>query len=246
MSTRRRMERRRRVLSRLAACGVLLALGALAASPGARTYATSLAQRAVRGAKGVFAAQDGGQAQEIATLPAMDVRALQLGVYDSGESAQREQKRLSDAGVPCVVWQSERMRVVCAAATEAAALESALTGGMETYAVEETLPEVRLRLTGKQEEIERTRALLSLPDALFSSLCGDGTVEDAVARAKEAAENAPAQENGELCEQLSQSLLSWCALMDAMRTAMPDDALRQYAALTMCTLGRELRAQLLL
>ena len=55
-----------------------------------------------------------GEAQ--VTLPELRVYALQLGVYDSGERAQAEMHRLTEGGVPCVIWQREQMRIVCDAA----------------------------------------------------------------------------------------------------------------------------------
>lgn len=225
----------------------LLALGTLAASPGIRLFAVSTASGALENAKAALAGRE--QENVTLTLPARDVYALQLGVYDNGERARQEQQRLSQAGIPCVVWQGERMRIVCAAAPDAQALEDAEAGGMETYVVADALPQVRLGLGGQRWEIETARALLTLPDALFDVLCvGEQAqpLEDILGRAREAANKALPSEGSELLKQLAKSLSDWCALVDRTRGTADGGVLRQYAALTMGTLCRELRTQLLL
>lgn len=224
-------------------CAVLL-LGVAAASPAVRRDLAEAARRAASGARAALASRE--QASETTALPAMSVCALQLGVYDNGERAQQETQRLSQAGVPCVVWQGERMRIVCAAALDAQTLSDAAPEGMDTYVIGERLPEVRLRLSGTRGEVERAKALLALPDALLTSLCSGGTVDEAVARARaEGVADGIGEEGAKLCGQLAQSLSDWCALMDRMRDMQDERARSRYAALTMCTLCRELRAQLL-
>ena len=95
---------------------IVLALCALAMQPELRAR---IAQAGREGLAAVQAfAQTAGDdsAQAELTLPEMKVWALQLGVFDSGESAAQEQRRLAAEGVPCVVWQRERMRLICGVA----------------------------------------------------------------------------------------------------------------------------------
>lgn len=247
MSTRQRRERARHMRRRAALCAMVLALGALSASQAAREKIGGAAREAAAGVASAFAGREA--AVEELTLPAMRVYALQLGVYDNGELAQQEQQRLSQAGVPCIVWQRERMRIVCAAALAQAELDGAQSAGLETYPIEEEMPEVRLRLGAPRRDMEDVCALLTLPDAAFARLLQteeaqplDGVVQDARALATRA---AAAHGESALYAQLAQSVVNWCALIEGTREEWGGELARQYAALTMCTLCRELRAELL-
>ena len=223
----------------------MAALGAMAASPGAREGISGALRGGVRSAQAVFAGNALGQRE--VTLPARRVCALQLGVYDSGERAQAEQERLTAAGMPCIIWQGERMRIVCAAAPDEAALDDDV--GMETYVISDEWAEVRLRVSGTDAQSQRAAALLSLPDELFVQLAKpeeEQPLQDAVRRAREAAQahDAGRGENA-LCAQLAQSLVNWCALIEQAREELGEATARRYASLTMATLCRELRTVLL-
>ena len=221
------------------------ALGAMAASPGAREGIGGALRLGVRSAQAVFAGSEATQ-RDI-TLSARRVYALQLGVYDNGERAQAEQERLTAAGMPCIIWQGERMRIVCAAAPVESALDADV--GMETYAIADEWAEVSLRVSGADADAERAAALLTLPDALFLSLAKsekEQPLEDIVRRAREAAQPQLAlRGDNALCAQLAQSLVNWCALIEQTRDELGDAAARRYASLTMATLCRELRTVLL-
>lgn len=225
---------------------IVLALCALAMQPELRAR---IAQAGREGLAAVQAfAQTAGDdsAQAELTLPEMQVWALQLGVFDSGESAAQEQRRLAAEGVPCVVWQREKMRLICGVALSRDGLDAQAAGGRESYVVQETLPEVRLRLTASQGELEDALSLLRLPDALLAALLGDGQTLDALVSGTEqqAGRALSAHPENELYTQLAQSLVNWCALM--RQTAQGSDAqtARIYAQTTMCTLCRELRRAL--
>ena len=247
MSTRQRRERYQRRQRLFVTVCALIALGAAAASPGARLRLALTAREAYAGVQAVFAGRE--EATQEVTLPARRVWALQLGVYDSGESAQQEQQRLTGEGVPCILWQRERMRIVCAAALSEKDLRGAQTFGLETYTIEDGMEEVRLRLGAAQREIEEISALILLPDALFEMLLGneeEQPLSDIIARAREIASPAiTAHEENALYTQLAQSVVNWCALIERASQEWGDGLARQYGALTMCTLCRELRTELL-
>ena len=245
LSTRRRRERARRLRARAALALCVAALGAMAASPGAREGIAGALSLGARSAQAVFA----GSAQERreVTLGAMRVCALQLGVYDNGERAQAEQERLTAAGLPCVVWQGERMRIVCAAAPD----EGGLSGdvGAEVYTIWDDWDAVSLRLSGTQDDTRQAEALLTLPDALFLALARpekEQPLEDAIRRARETAQaRRPSGGENALCAQLAQSLANWASLIEQTRQELGDAIARRYAQVTMATLCRELRAVLI-
>lgn len=241
-----RREQARRVRQRVIVLIAVLVLGALAMQPGLRAR---IAQAGRQGLSSVQAfAQsmraDSGQAELL--LPETEIWALQLGVFDSGESAAQEQQRLSSEGVPCVVWQRDKMRLICSVAFTREGLNVQATGGRESFVVKEVLPEVRLRLTASQGELEEARTLLCLPDDLLSRLLGDEeALDDLVGRTKTQAERAmKAHPENELYTQLAQSLVNWCALMDRTVQGRDAETARIYAQTTMCTLCRELRRAL--
>jgi len=105
VSERRRKERARRMRMRLMIAAVIVLLSSLAMTPGLRETITELGKRGLP----VFEQR----AEAEMTLPKREVYALQLGVFDSGERAAEEAARLQHTGVPCIVWQREKMRIVC-------------------------------------------------------------------------------------------------------------------------------------
>ena len=246
VSSRARRERARRTRRRVGVLLIVLALGALAMQPELRAR---IAQAGRDGLAAVQAfAQSAGtdSAQEELTLPEMEIWALQLGVFDSGESAAQEQARLATEGVPCVVWQRERMRLICCVALTREGIDTQAAGGRESFIIKEALPEVRLRLTASQGEMEDVLSLLRLPDTLMTELLGGERTLDALVSdtERQAARALSAHPENELYTQLAQSLVNWCALM--RQTAQGSDAqtARIYAQTTMCTLCRELRRAL--
>ena len=242
-----KQERAKRARSAVTAVLAVLVLGALAASPGARRRAGLTARQIASGAQDAFAGRQ--EATQKLTLPEMRVYALQLGVYDSGELAQQEQQRLSQQGMPCIIWQRERMRIVCAAALSEQALASAQAAGLETYVIEDEMPEVQLRLSAAQRELEGATELLTLPDSAFGALLlsqDARPLSDVIDSARKIAQRALSS-HGEnaLYTQLAQSIVNWCTLIERAQEEWGDTLARQYAALTMCTLCRELRAELI-
>lgn len=246
ISSRARHARARRVRQRVCVLLIVLALGALAMQPELRGRIAQAGREGLAAVQAFAQSAGDGSAQAELTLPEMEVWALQLGVFDSGESATQEQQRLAAGGVPCVVWQRERMRLICCVALARDGLDMQAAGGRESFVIRETMPEVQLRLTASPGEMEDVLSLLRLPDALLIALLGDAqTLEELVSGAEQQAGRAlSAHPENELYTQLAQSLVNWCALM--RRTAQESDGqtARIYAQATMCTLCRELRRAL--
>ena len=246
VSSRTRRAQARRVRRRVMVLLAVLALGALAMQPALR------ARIAQMGREGLYAAQafaqslgtDGAQAE--LNLPEMEVWALQLGVFDSGESAAQEQKRLAAEGVPCVVWQREKMRLICSVALNREGLDAQAAGGRESFVVKDALPAVSLRLSASQGDMEAALSLLRLPDALLTRLLDGGEPLDAlIDETQRQAERAvTAHPENALYTQLAQSLVNWCALMRQTAEACDAQTALVYAQTTMCTLCRELRRAL--
>lgn len=180
------------------------------------------------------------------TLPAFDVYALQLAVFDNGERAAAELKRLQDEGVRCIIWQKERMRIVVSAALSREALDTSAAKGYEAYVIQDTLPEVHVRLSAQRRDAERAKALLETPDhALNALLAGNEKPGELAARIRTAAlEAIDAHPENQLYTQLAQSLLDWCALMEQTMADADEKAARNFGAVTMCTLCRQLRQAL--
>ena len=180
------------------------------------------------------------------TLPELRVYALQLGVYDSGERAQAEMQRLTEGGVPCVIWQREQMRIVCDAALSRDALDVRTVQAIEAYAIAETLPEVVLRVEADSAALEGVRTLLLLPDELLGALAGDEPLTALLERTRAQAEAAlAAHPEHVLYTQLAQSLCNWCALIEGTRSVQGETVARGYARATVCTLCYELRRTLI-
>lgn len=179
------------------------------------------------------------------TLPSMEVYALQLGVFDSGELAQSEQRKMMEKNIPCMIWQREKMRLICAASTAEEKLPIEAAGGQESCVIQETLPEVSLELSAGERDVQRAVDFLRLPDDVFLKLAnGSDELQTIIEFVRhEASREKLLHPDNELYVQLAQSLLNWCVLMEQMSSRPVN--IRPYAAVTMCTLCRELRQTLL-
>lgn len=218
-------------------------------------FVTGAAFSPIRGSL-MRAAKDGVQAfrgfasHDVQTqtliLPELEVYALQLGVYESGERAQTEAERLLEAGIPCVVWQRERMRLVCSASLSEEGLERATAAGRETFAVHETLPQIHLRLNAETEELQAVSELLCLPDTLLETLdSGDAQLDMLVAQTRSKAQVAlTAHPESALYTQLAQSLMDWCALVQQAQDSSMGESSRAYAQAMACVLADRLRSAL--
>ena len=238
ISERRRKQRAARMRRRcMTAAGVLI-LGALAMAPGLREKLRSLSRE-------VQAFSSGAQQAEL-TLPERELYALQLAVFDSGERAASEAKRLQEKGIRCIVWQRERMRIVSSVAFSREALDRDTAKGEEAYVIRERLEAVPLRLSCGAAELEKVQALLTTPDSVLVRLLeGDDTMESILKDTAEiAGQAAGSHPENVLYVQLAQSLSNWCALMDRTMNEADARSARSYAAVTMCTLCRELRLAL--
>ena len=237
-STWRQREARRRRRRRLCIAAAVALLAVAAMAPQAREALFTWAQRGVTAVAAVLPRS--GEAQ--VTLPQRRVYALQLGVYDSGERAQGELQRLTEEGVPCVIWQREQMRIVCDAALSREALEDAAAQGREAYVTEETLPEVVLRVEAQSGALSGVRELLLLPDSLLAALSGEGALAGLLESTRvQAASALSAHPEHALYTQLAQSLCNWCALIESTLEAKGEAVARSYARATICTLSYELR-----
>ena len=236
---RRRMrqaaQRRKRLLSTAATAGVI---ALLALSPQVQTELTRLAQNVQ-----TFSPQS---VQQEMTLPGYDVYALQLAVFDSGERAQSELKRLQSLGVRSVIWQKERMRIVADAALSKDALHMDAAKGQEAYIIRETLEEVSLRLTADAISVAEAKQLLEMPDRAFRSIAGDKIpldqiVNDVYSTAQQTLDTQP---ENELYTHLAQSLVSWCSMMSTALEDAQETDVRSYGAVSMCLIARQLRQAL--
>ena len=221
--------------------GVLLLAGAAMAQP--LRDRLLQAGRAGLAAVQTFASSTPEEAE--LTLPEIKIWALQLGVFDSGERAAQEQKRLLAQGIPCAVWQREQMRLICEAALAKEALDMTASGGQETFVIAETAPQVSLRLSAAQGEAEEAEAFLALPDGLLGRLSAGEPLKEIMIETRETAERAlRAHPQNTIYTQLAQSLLNWCALMEQTMQAQTQAAAAAYARVTMYMLCRELRLTL--
>lgn len=243
VTERRRQRQRGKRLRRCAgAAGLVLLLCALALSSPLREGFAALMDSGMAAAS-VFASAKTGMTE--LTLEEIEVYALQLGVFDSGERAQAEQKRLLAQGVPCAIWQRDKMRLICSVAHSRETLDSGAAGGNEAYIVRDTLPRVRLRLSCSERACDDAAAFIALPDALLSELLsGKGRalrviLPETLFRARKALDAHP--ENA-LYTGLAQSLIAWC---EAVQASLDQPQAECYAAVTLCTLCREWRSALL-
>ena len=238
ISERRRKKRAARMRRRLMTAAGALLLGALAMSPGLKEKLSSLSWN--------VPTFSGGAQQTELTLPEREIFALQLAVFDSGERAASEARRLQDKGVRCIVWQRERMRIVSSVALSRDALDLDTAGGEEGYVIRTTLEEVPLRLSCGAAEMRDVQALMETPDSVLTRLLeGKETLEDILADvAGTAGQAVGSHPENMLYTQLAQSLVNWCALMEKTMQETDERSARSYAAVTMCTLCRELRLAL--
>lgn len=183
--------------------------------------------------------------QEI-TLPEYAIYALQLAVFDNGERASVEAKRLQQAGVRCVIWQKEKMRIVADAAFSREALNLNVAKGHEAYVISDTLEAITLRLQADAAGVAQAKKLLQTPDTVLKDiLSGEEALPDIIARTQALAEEAvDTHPENALYTQLAQSLINWCALMDKTLAQADDADARSYGAVTICMLCRELRQAL--
>ena len=224
----------------------VLALASLAMAPGLREKIAGAAREGIEAVQTFSGLREG---QAACTLPAMEVYALQLGVYDSGESAESERRRLLSAGIPTMVWQREKMRLICAVAPSREALPLDYADDLDAYVITDALHEVTVRLSAGEGDVEEALALLRMPDDMFALLLTDEEetpLRDVIAKVRQAARKADsAHPENALYTQLAQSLANWCDLMERTQSVADAQSVRHYAAVTMCTLCRELRLALL-
>lgn len=238
ISDRRRRQRAARMRRRLLAAAGVLLLGALAMAPGLRER--------LRGLSLDVQAFSGGAQQAELTLPEREVYALQLAVFDSGERAASEARRLQQKGVRCIVWQREKMRIVSSVALSRDALDLDTAKGEEAYVIRDTLEAVPLRLSCGAAELRDVQTLLETPDGVLTRLLtGEEPLSDILADVASSAGRATGSHpDNTLYTQLAQSLGNWCTLMEKTMKETDEKGARSYAAVTMCTLCRELRLAL--
>lgn len=238
VSERRRKERTRRMRRRVMIAAGIVLLSSLAMAPELRETIADLGRR------GLPVFEQSAEAEM--TLPKRELVALQLGVFDSGERAAEEAERIRRTGVPCVVWQREKMRIVCGVALSREKLDLSIAKGNDAYVIADTLPKVRLRIQADARQIERVRMLIEAPDEiLMQLLTGESELPELVFKAKELAmkEQNEHPEHA-LYTELAGSIGNWCRLMEQTMAECSEEEARSYAAVTICTLCRELRLAL--
>ena len=230
LTSRQKRQRTKKIRNRVILALAVLALTSAAMAPELRAYLNAKIRRGVQ----AFADL---RAQEIeVTLPERRIYALQLGVFDNGESAESERKRLAAMGVPCVVWQDAQMRLMADAATSRETLLGE-TAGQTSFVTEETLTRVDMRLSAGKSDGNDAARLLHLPDEALSRLESGETLADVLADVRaQAQRGVSAHPENTLYTQLAQSLVNWCALIE--KTPNGD---KPYARATMALLCRELQ-----
>lgn len=236
IANRRRRERIRRFMRCVTIWALVLLLGVTISSAGYGRRVIEWMGRSVP----VFSREETGAQIEL-TLPALRLYALQLGVFDSGERAADEVRRLRDSGIACMIWQREKMRLISDVAFERQKLDLSTAKGMEAYVIEETLPKVVLRISASSGEIEAVRMLLQLPDSVLEALAGGGDVTQECARVRPLAQAAmETYPEHDLYTRLAGSLIKWCDMMESRELA----GSRGYGAAAMAGVCRELRQAL--
>ena len=232
LTSRQKRQRTKKIRNRVILALAVLALTSAAMAPELRGYLNAKIRRGVQ----AFADL---RAQEIeVTLPERRIYALQLGVFDNGESAESERKRLAAMGVPCVVWQDAQMRLMADAATSRGTLLGETAG--TSFVTEETLTRVDMRLSAGKSDGNDAARLLHLPDEALSRLESGETLGDVLADVRARAQRGvSAHPENTLYTQLAQSLVNWCALIEKT-----PDGDKPYARATMALLCRELRRAL--
>ena len=216
LTSRQKRQRTKKIRNRVILALAVLALTSAAMAPELRAYLNAKIRRGVQ----AFADL---RAQEIeVTLPERRIYALQLGVFDNGESAESERKRL--------------------AADAATSRETLLgeTAGQTSFVTEETLTRVDMRLSAGRSDGNDAARLLHLPDEALSRLESGEALADVLADVRaQAQRGVSAHPENTLYTQLAQSLVNWCALVE--KTPNGD---KPYARATMALLCRELRRAL--
>jgi len=235
-----RRKRRQMLLIRRRLVIVLIValLSAAAMSDGLRQKLHSAMEKSTQ----AFAGGQGAQTE--LTLPERRMYALQLGVFDSGERAASEAKRLEQSGVRSMVWQREKMRIVSGIAPNREQLDLGSAKGHDAYVISDTLEEVSMRISADADAIEEVCALLTLPDSLLDQLLKSGgeALSETVQRTRAQAQAAQTAHPGnELYTQLAQSLLNWCALIEQVQEQTDAQSAGSYAQVTMYALCHELR-----
>ena len=220
LTSRQKRQRTKKIRNRVILALAVLALTSAAMAPELRAYLNAKIRREV-------------------TLPERRIYALQLGVFDNGESAESERKRLAAMGVPCVVWQDAQMRLMADAATSRETLLGE-TAGQTSFVTEETLTRVDMRLSAGKSDGNDAARLLHLPDEALSRLESGEALADVLADVRaQAQRGVSAHPENTLYTQLAQSLVNWCALIEKT-----PDGDKPYARATMALLCRELRRAL--
>lgn len=236
VSQRRRQRRLRQAGRGAMLVGIAALLGIAALPLGVGEWAGSVFARSAQ----VFS--QGRSAQAQITLPQVNVYALQLGVFDSAERAADEVRRLEGLGVRCMIWQKEKLRLICDAALERSSLNLDTACGQEAYVIEETLNQVALRIEADAAGIEADKALLTLPDDALARLLGGEPLAEEIARVRAAAEAArDAHPEHVLYTDLAENLIAWCDMMEAPGM----EHARGYGTTAMFALCRELRQALI-
>lgn len=238
VTERRRKERAQRVRRRLMILAGILLLSSLAMAPQLRETIAEL------GRSGFPVFEQSAEAEM--TLPKREVYALQLGVFESGERAAIEVARLQKAGVRCIVWQREKMRIICSVALNREKLDMNDAKGNEAYVIKDVLPKVALRIQADAERIEQVRRLLSAPDEILMHL---QTAEKELSQIVDETKLLVQQEQNAhpehaLYTELAKSLGNWCMLMEKTMEESDAQTAHSYAAVTICTLCSELRQAL--
>lgn len=236
---RRKRRQMRLIRQRLVIVMIVALMSAAVMSEDLRQKLRGAAEKSAQ----VFSSEQ--RAQIELTLPEKKVYALQLGVFDSGERAASEARRLEQAGVSCMVWQREKMRIVSDVASGREQLDFDSAKGQDAYVISDTLEEVCVRISADADAIEDVQALLSLPDSVLEQLLESGgeALSEVIQRTREQAQAAhTAHPENELYTQLAQSLLNWCTLMEQARMQTDARGAVSYAQVTMYALCYELRA----
>lgn len=209
LTSRQKRQRTKKIRNRVILALAVLALTSAAMAPELRAYLNAKIRRGVQ----AFADL---RAQEIeVTLPERRIYALQLGVFDNGESAESERKRLAAMGVPCVVWQDAQMRLMADAATSRGTLLGE-TAGQTSFVTEETLTRVDMRLSARKERRKRRgAAAATYRMKRFPRLESGEALADVLADVRaQAQRGVSAHPENTLYTQLAQSLVNWCALIE--------------------------------
>ena len=118
--------------------------------------------------------------------------------------------------------------------------------GEEAYVIRDTMEAVLLRLSCGAAEMAQVQTLLETPDSvLIRLLTGEEPLSDILTDvASVVSQAAGSHPDNALYTQLAQSLANWCALMERTMKETDERSARSYAAVTMCTLCREMRLAL--